>query len=149
MSNSRTVLLIIVVGTAIRLLLAGFTGLGYDESYMVGNARLFSLSYVDHAPLHVWMTWAMEHIFASEAPIVVRLPFVLMFAGSTWLMYRLTVRLFGDRAGFWAVICSLPRMWSSVSCSTRGRCDRRPCGGSRRASLLVLQSCRNTTPHSS
>jgi 4-amino-4-deoxy-L-arabinose transferase-like glycosyltransferase len=104
MSNSRIVLLIIVVGTAIRLLLAGLTGLGYDESYMVGNARLFSLSYVDHAPLHVWITWAMEHIFASEAPIVVRLPFVLLFAGSTWLMYRLTARLFGQRAGLWAVI---------------------------------------------
>ena len=104
MSTSRIVLLIIAAGTVIRLLLAGFTGLGYDESYMIGNARLFSLSYVDHAPLHVWITWAMEHIFASEAPIVVRLPFVLMFAGSTWLMYRLTARLFGERAGLWAVI---------------------------------------------
>lgn len=104
MSTSRIVLLIIVVGTAIRLVLAGITGLGYDKSYMVGNARLFSLSYVDHAPLHVWMTWAIERISASEATIVVRLPFILLFAGSTWLMYRLTARLFGERAGLWAVI---------------------------------------------
>ena len=28
-----------------------------------------------------------------------RLPFILLFAGTTWMMYRLTARLFGERAG--------------------------------------------------
>ncbi len=78
------------------------TGLGMDESYTVGNARQFMPGYVDHAPLHIWMTGLAERLFASEAPAVVRLPFVLLFAGSTWLMYRLTARLFGARAGLWA-----------------------------------------------
>jgi len=100
----RIVLLIIAFGTAARLVLAGITGFGYDESYMVGNARLFSLSYVDHAPLHVWLAGAAEWFFGSEATIFVRMPFVLMFAGSVWLMYRLTARLFGERAGLWATI---------------------------------------------
>ena len=33
-----------------------------------------------------------------------RLPFIALFAGSCWLMFRLTSRLFGSRAGLWAVL---------------------------------------------
>ncbi len=91
-------------GTLIRLWLAAVTGLGYDESYMAGNARDLALRYFDHPPLHVWLAWAAERLFGSEVPLAVRLPFVLLFAGSTWLMFRLTARLFGERAGLWAAI---------------------------------------------
>jgi 4-amino-4-deoxy-L-arabinose transferase-like glycosyltransferase len=104
MTAGRAVLAIIVAGTLVRLALAAGTGLGYDESYMVGNARILALGYVDHPPLHVWMAGLAMRAFHSEAAIVVRLPFVLLFAGSTWLMYRLAGRLFGERAGLWAVI---------------------------------------------
>ena len=98
----RLVLLIILVGTALRLVLAGVTGLGMDESYSVGSARQFLLGYVDHPPLHYWAAWVAMHLFHSEAPLVVRLPTILFFAGSTWLIFRLTARLFGARAGVWA-----------------------------------------------
>ncbi|HVY21307.1 MAG TPA: glycosyltransferase family 39 protein [Bauldia sp.] len=102
MAAGRLVLLLIFVSTAIRLWLAAATGLGYDESYMVGNAREFALSYVDHPPLHVWIAGLAMRLFDSEAPFVVRLPFVLLFAGSTWLMFQLAGRMFGERAGLWA-----------------------------------------------
>ena len=98
----RWVVVLIVVGTALRLALAGATGLGMDESYSVGSARQFMLSYVDHPPLHYWAAGLAMRLFHSEASLVVRLPAVLFFAGSTWLMYRLTARLFGARAGLWA-----------------------------------------------
>jgi hypothetical protein len=98
----RLVLLIILAGTLLRLAISAATGLGMDESYMAGNARQFMLSYVDHAPLHVWAAGLAERIFSSEAPLVVRLPFILFFAGSTWLMFALTRVLFGARAGLWA-----------------------------------------------
>ena len=104
MSTGRIVLLVIVVGTALRLALAAVAGLGYDESYMLGNARQFMLSYVDQVPMHLWMAGLARVVFHSEASIFVRMPFILMFAGSVWLMYRLTRRLFGERAGLWAVI---------------------------------------------
>jgi 4-amino-4-deoxy-L-arabinose transferase-like glycosyltransferase len=102
MAAGRLVLLLILVGTALRLALAATTGLGYDESYMVGNARILALGYVDHPPLHVWLTGIAMRLFGSEAPIVVRLPFVLLAAGSTWLLYQLAGRMFGQRAGLWA-----------------------------------------------
>ena len=104
MAAGRLVLLIIVVGTALRIVLASLTGLGYDESYMVGNARILALGYVDHPPLHVWIAGLAARLFSSEAPLLVRLPFIALFAGSTWLMYRLTARLFGTAAGLWATI---------------------------------------------
>lgn len=104
LSADQAVLLIIAGGTLIRIWLAAVTGLGFDESYMVGNARQFLAGYVDHPPLHVWIVWAATQLAGSEAPIVVRLPFILMFAGSTWLMYRLAARLFGESAGVWAAI---------------------------------------------
>ncbi len=104
MSTGRAVLLIIIVGTLVRLALAAATGLGTDEAYMAGNARELALGYFDHPPLHVWIAWAAERLFASEAPIFVRLPFIAFFAGSTWLMFRLTAQLFGSRAGLWAAM---------------------------------------------
>lgn len=103
MRPSHAVLLLILVGTLLRLVLAATTGLGIDESYMAGTARTLALGYFDHPPLHVWIAWAAERIF-GEAPIAVRLPFILLFAGSTWLMFRLTARLFGERAGLWAAL---------------------------------------------
>ena len=101
-SAVRLVVAMIVVGTVLRLALAGVTGLGVDESYSAGSARQFMLSYVDHPPLHYWTTGLAMWLFHSEASLVVRLPSILFFAGSTWLMYRLTARLFDVRAGLWA-----------------------------------------------
>ena len=103
-STGRLVVVIIIVGAAVRLALASATGLGFDEAYMVGNARQLLLGYIDHPPLHVWVAWLAQHAFGSDAPVVVRLPFILFFAGSTWLLYRLTERLFGRQAGLWAVV---------------------------------------------
>ena len=103
-SARRWVLAIILGSAVVRFWLAGITGLGVDESYMVGNAREFSLAYFDHPPLHVWMVWLAETVLMSEAPLAVRTPFILLFAGSTWLMYRLGERLFGAAAGLWAAI---------------------------------------------
>jgi 4-amino-4-deoxy-L-arabinose transferase-like glycosyltransferase len=103
MRPSHAVLLLILAGTLVRLILAATTGLGIDESYMAGTARTLALGYFDHPPLHVWIAWAAERLF-GEAPIAVRLPFILLFAGSTWLMFRLTARLFGEYAGLWAAL---------------------------------------------
>jgi 4-amino-4-deoxy-L-arabinose transferase-like glycosyltransferase len=104
MSAGRIVLFIIAGTAVLRLILAASTGLGIDESYMASNARVLSLSYFDHPPMHVWLAGLAARIFASESAFVLRLPFVLLFAGSTWLLYRLTAKLFGTSAGLWAVV---------------------------------------------
>jgi hypothetical protein len=100
--STRAVIILIVVATLIRIAIAGTVGLGTDESYTVGNARSFSWSFVEYPPLHVWLVGAWAWLWQSENPLVVRLPFIALFAGSTWVMFRLTALLFNARAGFWA-----------------------------------------------
>ena len=90
---------IIAIGAVVRFLLAATAGLGVDESYAVAVARDLSLSYFDHPPLHFWIVGVFARLAHSEAAVVVRLPFVLCFAGTTWFIFSIGRRLFGDRAG--------------------------------------------------
>ena len=90
---------IIAIGAVVRFLLAATAGLGVDESYAVAVARDLSLSYFDHPPLHFWIVGTFARLAHSEAAVVVRLPFVLCFAGTTWFIFSIGRRLFGDRAG--------------------------------------------------
>lgn len=103
--DARSVVLaVLALGTLLRFFLAGSTGLGVDESYAVAVARHFSLSYFDHPPLHFWLAGAVAKLAHSEGSEVVRLPFVLCFAVTTWLMYRIGARLFGEHAGALAAL---------------------------------------------
>lgn len=98
----RMVLLIIGGFLVLRLAAASLVGLGVDECYSLAIARHLQLSYFDHPPLHQWII----HLFSGALGYGrwARLPFVAMFAVSTWLLFDLTRTLFGGRAGLWAVI---------------------------------------------
>ena len=106
----RRVILLIAGTTALRLVLASLIGLGVDESYAVavagggpGGARgPLSLSYYDHPPLAFWIAGLTGHL--SDARWALRLPFIAMFAMTTWLMFRLAATLFGERAGWYSVV---------------------------------------------
>jgi 4-amino-4-deoxy-L-arabinose transferase-like glycosyltransferase len=87
-----------------RLLFASALGLGVDESYMVAAGRKLQLSYFDHPPVAWWMARAAAYLTGSESPVVVRLPFIALFAVTTFLMYRLTSALFSPEAGLWAAV---------------------------------------------
>lgn len=95
---------LIIAGIAVRLVLASTLGLGVDESYVVTVSRVFSLSYFEHPPLHFWIIKCAAMIFASEQHLLLRLPFIALFAGSTWLMYKVAESLFGSAAGFYAAL---------------------------------------------
>ena len=112
------VLAVIAVGTIVRFVLGARLGLGVDESYAVAVARQWSLSYFDHPPLHFWIAGGTAKLFASEAGVVVRLPFVLCFIATTWLTFTLAARLFGERAGALAAV--LLNLSAVFSVSTGG-----------------------------
>ncbi len=79
-------------------------GLGVDESYEVVVSRLLSWGYLDHPPLSFWMARVVADVAHSENRVLLRLPFILTFAGTTWLMFKLGARLFGERAGMYAAL---------------------------------------------
>jgi hypothetical protein len=95
-------LAIIAVSAAVRLALAAVLGLGVDEAYTLSVAHDLNLSYYDHPPLQYWIAhFSMPLLGDGRAA---RLPFIAMFAASSWLLYRLTGVLFGARAGVVAVL---------------------------------------------
>jgi 4-amino-4-deoxy-L-arabinose transferase-like glycosyltransferase len=103
-SPARAVLWLILAGTLLRLGFAAALGLGVDESYMVAAGRVFSWGYFDHPPAAWWLSWAAGQVFGNDAALLVRLPFIALFAGSTWLMFRLGTAFDNERAGLWAAV---------------------------------------------
>jgi 4-amino-4-deoxy-L-arabinose transferase-like glycosyltransferase len=95
---------VILIGTAGRIAFGAMLGLGVDETYMVAAGRDLRLGYFDHPPASWWMAWAGAHLFGTDAPLAVRAPFIALFVATCWLMFLLTRRLFGARAGLFAVL---------------------------------------------
>jgi hypothetical protein len=86
----RQIILLILITTALRLAFGAAMGLGVDESYMVSAGRVRSPSAISTIhPLPGGSPGLRPTCSASEAPIVARLPFILLFALTTWLMARL------------------------------------------------------------
>lgn len=101
---ARAALLVVLLATIFRLILAAGMGLGIDESYMVAAAHSFHLSYFDHPLASWWLELAIQRITGLQSAFIVRLPFIGLFVVTSWLMYALTNRLYDARAAFWAVL---------------------------------------------
>ena len=98
---ARAALAQVAAFAAARALFAAALGPGYDESYTIAVARRLDLSYFDHPPLHQWIAHFAALALGEGAPT--RVPFVALFAATGWLMFALTRRLFGARAGLVAL----------------------------------------------
>jgi hypothetical protein len=86
----------------LKLAFCPFIGLGINEAYAVAGGRLFSLSYFDHPPLHFWLAQFGAMAFGDTG--WARLPFIVLGAGSSWLMFALARNLFDERSGVWAAL---------------------------------------------
>jgi dolichyl-phosphate-mannose-protein mannosyltransferase len=95
---------LVFVSAGGRVLLGIALGLGVDESYEVVTARMPALSYFDHPPLSFWLAGGIARLFGTEQRTLLRLPFIALFALTTILLYRLTARLYGERAGLVAAL---------------------------------------------
>jgi 4-amino-4-deoxy-L-arabinose transferase-like glycosyltransferase len=96
------VLAIIALFTALRLALSALVGLGVDEAYTLSVAHDLQLSYFDHPPLQYWTAHLFMPLLGDGR--AARLPFIGLFAVSSWLLYCLTQVLFRAEAGVAAVL---------------------------------------------
>jgi 4-amino-4-deoxy-L-arabinose transferase-like glycosyltransferase len=103
LTPGQAVLLIILVSAAIRVIVTSQMGIETDSTYSAVISRQWSWSYFDHPPMH-YLFIRLSRMFGSDFGLAVRLPFLLLFAGSTWLLFRLTAIASGERAGLWAAI---------------------------------------------
>jgi len=102
------------IGTCVRLLCAAFAiDLTFGEAYYIANARHFALSYFDHPPLAFWLAGVTMKLTGLDALIVVRIPFIALFAATTWLMYRVGTLLFDEWVGaFSALLLNLSPLFT-------------------------------------
>lgn len=99
---NRIALTVIATFTVMRLVLGATVGLGLDGDYTVSVAHDLELSYYDHPPLQYWIVHLFLPLLGDG--LAMRLPFIALFAGSCWLLYCLTRRLFSPQAGVIAVV---------------------------------------------
>jgi hypothetical protein len=96
---------LIGISTILRLLWALSQGAAFDEPYYFQYIRHLALSYFDHPPM-VALVGASGLALTGDPFSVfgLRVGFILLFAGSTWLMARLTARFYGPIAGVLAAL---------------------------------------------
>lgn len=102
LTPAQAVLLIIAVSAVVRLIGTSQLGIESDSTYSAVIARQWSWSYFDHPPMHYLLVRLSTWLLGTDFGLGVRLPFMLLFAGSTWLLYRVTAIAFDEWAGFWA-----------------------------------------------
>jgi len=110
----RNIVLWLIVLTALyRLWGAWAIDLVIGEAYYLSSARQLHLGYFDQPPVFLWVIWLTKTLTGSEAPIVLRLPFILMFCGATWMFYRIGARFHSERAGLiTAIIANIPILFT-------------------------------------
>jgi len=110
-------LVLIFVTFILRLFIAAYTGLGIGEAYYFRGAIHLEWSYFDQPPLFFWLSGLTIKLFGLTN-LGLRFPAVLLFTGTSWLMFLITRKLFNAKAGFWAVlIMNLSALFTiSVAC---------------------------------
>jgi 4-amino-4-deoxy-L-arabinose transferase-like glycosyltransferase len=100
--NPKHALWMLIAGSAlVRVIAALSLGLGNDEAYHALYAAHPALSYYDHPPMMAWVEMATLSLVGNPTSTwALRIGFITLFAGSTWILARLTSRYYGGWAGF-------------------------------------------------
>jgi 4-amino-4-deoxy-L-arabinose transferase-like glycosyltransferase len=111
LSPIQATLLLIAASTVLRLLAAGSMGLSVDEAHYALYGLRLDWSYFDHPPMIGWLQ-AIALQF-SDSDLAMRVLPMLLFAGTSWVLYRLTLTLF-PRETPWLGFISVALLQSGV-----------------------------------
>lgn len=92
---NKEILLLIAAFTGVRLAVSPTFGLGVDEAHYLLYAKHLDFSYLDHPPLVGWFHAPLYYLFGTSE-FLVRLPAILLFALTTYLLYLYVVALSGS-----------------------------------------------------
>lgn len=103
-SPERATLWLIALSGGLRFAAGKWAGLCYGESYYFACAHHPSPGYFDHPPLSILLaSWSL-HLTGDVGRLILRWPFIILFAGTTWLLFILGRKLFGGWPGFYAAL---------------------------------------------
>jgi hypothetical protein len=103
-SPQAAVAWLIAVSALLRFVVAWGNGLCVGESFYFSCAHHPSLSYFSHPPLSILLGTLSLQVSGEVGRLALRWPFIVLFAGTTWLMFLLGRRLFGPWPGFHAAL---------------------------------------------
>jgi 4-amino-4-deoxy-L-arabinose transferase-like glycosyltransferase len=104
-SPRRSLAALIFITLLLRMACAALVEAGNDEAYNYVYTVYPSWSYFDHPPMTMWIDKLGLLATGGTVNLVgLRLGYMLMFAGSTWILFRMTARWYGEWAGFYAAL---------------------------------------------
>jgi 4-amino-4-deoxy-L-arabinose transferase-like glycosyltransferase len=115
----RSLFVLICVTLVLRLCWAWAIEMANDEAYHFLYTVHPDWSYFDHPPMLMWVASLGRWLCGGWLhPLSLRLGFVLLFAGSTWIMFDWTAHWFGERAGFYAALAMNVAAYFSAGAGT-------------------------------
>ncbi|MDR3637676.1 MAG: glycosyltransferase family 39 protein [Isosphaeraceae bacterium] len=119
MTTRRALWGLIAVSTVLHLAWGAAIGPGNDEAYHYLFTVHRDWSYFDHPPmLAVVEALGVRLAGGTVSALSLRLGFIALFAGSTWLMARLTERFYGPKAGVLAAFALNVTAYHGLAAST-------------------------------
>jgi hypothetical protein len=103
-SPRAATLWLIALSAGLRFAAGAWAGLCYGESYYFACAHHPSLGYFDHPPLSILVATGSLDLAGEVGRLVLRWPFIVLFAGTTWLLFILGRKLYGPWPGFYAAL---------------------------------------------
>lgn len=97
---------LIIFASVVKLFIAGWYNLSGDEAYYWLWSRNLDWSYFSKGPGIAWAI-ALGTGLCGDTAFGVRWLSVLFVAGAGVMIFRLTAEMFGERAGFWAVVVAM------------------------------------------
>lgn len=100
---SKRVILLIILMSVIRLIVASAIGLGNDESYYWFLSQHLKWNYFDHPPMFaVWLRIFTADLLLDKYVIFVRLGSIVGAGLATWFMYKCVSAISNEKAGWFA-----------------------------------------------
>ncbi len=118
MTAKQKTLLLIVIATLSRCLVAATIQLGNDEVYYLSYARHLQWNYFDHPPMVALLIRLTTLNLHWVTDFSVRLGPILLAAVNTWLIYRIAALLKNENAGFIAALLFTASFYSSIIAGT-------------------------------
>ena len=103
MTDRRTVWIILLLATALRLVIAARIPLVDDEAYYWTWSQRLAWGYPDHPPAIAAAIRATTSVLGNSA-LAVRAGPILLHLGIAWLLYDLGRRMFGAETGALAAL---------------------------------------------
>jgi hypothetical protein len=118
LNYNKKVALLILLGSLLRILLAGTLELGNDEVYYQTYAGHLQWNYFDHPPMVALLIRLSTGNLFFHQELFIRLGSVCCAAAGTWFIYITGKRLYSPRAGWIAALLYNTSFYTSIIAGT-------------------------------